>query len=530
MRTSDYSLNDVYPACRSVLTPDLWKRIVSEYPERTGPEGLSESLTIRKGEFGFQDFLPELARMEWALAFVRNEPLKMPERIETIGVNPSLRLLRNTWRNLITLIKPEKSETRAEPEPGDEFVLIWKDPDSSEVRVEPASDEALLALKIVVEGIDIREVARTGNLPISSIDALIDRGVRRGLLIAPPSKIRRDANFSVGQGIEESFLSAPVFTLQWHITQACDLRCKHCYDRSERSSMPIDKALKVLDELYDFCKARNVGGQVSFSGGNPFLHPHFIELYRAASERGFALAILGNPVARGRIEEVLRIEKPVFFQVSLEGLREHNDFIRGAGHFERTLAFLGLLRDLEIYSMVMLTLTKDNIDQILPLAGILRGLTDLFTFNRLSMVGEGARLRLPIRGEYAAFLDSYQKAAETNPVIGLKDNLINILRFRKGRDLFGGCTGYGCGAAFNFLSLLPDGEVHACRKFPSGIGNIFDSDLAGIYDSKSAGRYRQGCKACSSCAIRPVCGGCLASAYSHGLDVFEERDPYCFVE
>ena len=34
---------------------------------------------------------------------------------------------------------------------------------------------------------------------------------------------------------------------------------------------------------------------------------------------------------------------------------------------------------------------------------------------------------------------------------------------------FGGCTGFGCGAAFNFMAVLPDGEVHACRKVP-----IFD--------------------------------------------------------
>jgi len=27
-----------------------------------------------------------------------------------------------------------------------------------------------------------------------------------------------------------------------------------------------------------------------------------------------------------------------------------------------------------------------------------------------------------------------------------------------------------------------------------------------------------------------VCGGCLASAYSHGLDIFEKKDPYCFIK
>jgi selenobiotic family peptide radical SAM maturase len=180
--------------------------------------------------------------------------------------------------------------------------------------------------------------------------------------------------------------------------------------------------------------------------------------------------------------------------------------------------------------MVMLTLTKDNIDHVLPLGEMLRDHTKAFFFNRLSMVGKGASLQLPSQDEYISFLEAYMAATEENPVLGLKDNLFNILRYEKGNGVFGGCTGYGCGAAFNFLAVLSDGEVHACRKFPSPIGNIFEQSIADIYDSEIARKYRAGCNACRSCTIRPVCGGCLAMAHSYGLNIFEERDPYCFME
>jgi selenobiotic family peptide radical SAM maturase len=179
--------------------------------------------------------------------------------------------------------------------------------------------------------------------------------------------------------------------------------------------------------------------------------------------------------------------------------------------------------------MVMLTLTSDNMDQVIPLAELLRDRADVFHFNRLSLSGEGANLRLPDREGYREFLQRYLEAARKNPVMGLKDNLINILRHEEGVEPFGGCTGYGCGAAFNFVSLLADGEVHACRKFPSPIGNIHDQGLAEIYDSDPAKRYRAGCGACTGCKIRAACGGCLASAHSHGLNVFEEKDPFCFM-
>jgi selenobiotic family peptide radical SAM maturase len=196
---------------------------------------------------------------------------------------------------------------------------------------------------------------------------------------------------------------------------------------------------------------------------------------------------------------------------------------------ERTLEFLPLLKELGIYSMVMLTLTRDNLGQVLPLAELLRDKVDAFFFNRLAQVGEGANLRGPGREEYAAFLEAYLEATAANPIMGLKDNLTNIIHHRKGLPLFGGCTGYGCGAAFNFLTLLPDGEVHACRKLPSLIGNVLENSLVEIYDSEAARRYRSGTEACRACPIRPVCGGCLAVAYGAGLDIFKDRDPYCFL-
>ncbi len=100
------------------------------------------------------------------------------------------------------------------------------------------------------------------------------------------------------------------------------------------------------------------GGKSLLTGGNPLLYPHFMEVYRGVSERAFSLAVLGNPVPEKTIENLIAIEPPVYYQVSLEGLPEHNDTIRGHGHFERVFDFLSVLRRFEIYSMVMLTLTQ----------------------------------------------------------------------------------------------------------------------------------------------------------------------------
>jgi selenobiotic family peptide radical SAM maturase len=517
-----------YPACRALLGASQWDRLAAQHAAAIADQALSAALERAAGD-GYPGFLSSLARLDEAGAHVQAGAALLPQEPERPLINPTLRIVDLPWKNLAPLLDPGRARSSARPVREDERVLLWYDPSMGRVRARPATDEDLLVLKMIVEEIPPESVASLGGLPVGAVDEAVSRAFSSGLLLAPPSRIRRDAErFSCESGIPEQYLSSPSFTLQWHITQTCDLHCKHCYDRSSRSEMKLDQALRILDGLRAFCRSKNVAGAVSFTGGNPLLHPEFTAIYRAAAERGFSIAILGNPSPAERIAELIAIRMPAFYQVSLEGLREHNDAIRGTGHFDRVLSFLEVLRSLKVYSMVMLTLTSANIDQVIPLAETLRGKADIFHFNRLSRVGEGADLRLPDPRKYQSFLHSYLKAAKTNPVMGIKDNLINIIRREQGEAPFGGCTGYGCGAAFNFVSLLADGEVHACRKFPSLIGNIHQQSLAQIYDSDEARLYRSGTSACRSCSLHPVCGGCLASAHSHGLNVLTDKDPFCF--
>ena len=327
---------------------------------------------------------------------------------------------------------------------------------------------------------------------------------------------------------------ADKFTLQWHLTHACDLHCLHCYDRSKLAGPKLHQAMAVLDELERFCEAHEVRGNVCLSGGNPFLYKGFFDVYASAAERGFGLSILGNPVGEEELDRLCAIRKPGYFQVSLEGLEEHNDHIRGEGFFERVMEFLPLLKARGIQAVVMTTLTSGNIDEVVPLARLLHGKADRFAFNRLAQVGEGASLGIPDKETYGRFMIDWmeagqQTASNGRSFLGYKDNLFNIDRHELGQKLYGGCTGFGCGAAFNFVALLPNGDVHACRKFPSMLGNIGQTPLTEIYASEGAARYRRGCTDCDGCAIRHRCGGCLAVSYGHGLDVFEERDPQCFM-
>ena len=515
-------MQHIFPATRLFLPRSLQDLMHS----CARPEDIPSLLETSSKEL--PDFVPELSRLELAQYTCSQSPQPQREG-QSRQINPSLQMVSTSWTGLTALVEATKRGNRPDPQPGSENILIWKEPQKGQVVTKAATQDDFLALKIAAEGLHPQSVALEHGLLPLALNSLLARVEQEGLIIAPASSIVRDV--AIVSPEQEwawpQYARASVFTLQWHVTQACDLRCRHCYDRSQRRHMPWGQALDVLDMFQAFCDHHHVQGQITFTGGNPLLYPHFSSLYQEASRRGFILAILGNPAQPDIVNTLHTIQPLAFYQISLEGLQEHNDWIRGQGHFERSLHFLSLLQDLHIPSQVMLTLTRDNIHQILPLARKLRGRTERFTFNRLSAVGEGASLHLPDKETYTAFMQDYLEAATEMPFLRLKDNLLNVQGWKEAGEVFGGCTGFGCGAAFNFISLLPDGEVHACRKFPSWIGTIQDSDLIDIYAGELAAGYRQGPVQCLGCSLRPVCGGCLAVISSAGLDVHTDRDPYC---
>src|SRR5262245_41400777 len=70
-----------------------------------------------------------------------------------------------------------------------------------------------------------------------------------------------------------------------YITEACQLRCKHCYmgGRLERAlKMPFDTITQTLTTW------RQMGGsKLTILGGEPTLHPHFGDAIRYAKSVGY---------------------------------------------------------------------------------------------------------------------------------------------------------------------------------------------------------------------------------------------------
>ena len=73
------------------------------------------------------------------------------------------------------------------------------------------------------------------------------------------------------------------FSFQWHITDECDQRCKHCYIFSGKGCtqlkrMTFEQMQDVIANCEDFCKMYHRRPYFYITGGDPILHPDFWKL------------------------------------------------------------------------------------------------------------------------------------------------------------------------------------------------------------------------------------------------------------
>jgi MoaA/NifB/PqqE/SkfB family radical SAM enzyme len=80
-------------------------------------------------------------------------------------------------------------------------------------------------------------------------------------------------------------------SLQIELTARCNERCIHCYIPHESKTRDMDTTL--LFSLLDQCRDMSVE-QIIFSGGEPMMHPNFLEMVSKTNWDGLKLRIFSN--------------------------------------------------------------------------------------------------------------------------------------------------------------------------------------------------------------------------------------------
>ena len=143
-------------------------------------------------------------------------------------------------------------------------------------------------------------------------------------------------NIPKNEELEEGYL----FHVQFHITNACNLRCKHCYEGIQHSheQWSLDDFKDAIDKLWSAFDKWRVRGEISLIGGEPTLHPHFGDFVSYLYERGDvdSISILSNGVSINSDVVKLIKECKCFLQVSIDGINEEkHDEIRGKGNYSK---------------------------------------------------------------------------------------------------------------------------------------------------------------------------------------------------
>jgi MoaA/NifB/PqqE/SkfB family radical SAM enzyme len=163
------------------------------------------------------------------------------------------------------------------------------------------------------------------------------------------------------------------------ITGRCNLRCRHCpWDKNSPGDLPVSAWKRIIDGLY----AKGVAVAV-IEGGEPTLYPGVADVIDYIGSKGMYSILITNATTG------LSGLSPDAFWISIDGMREFNDKIRGFGTFDKVV--LALTKNCGKKIATLTTLSRDNVSDIEPLCGFLSPLVDTIMFNFAYPYGDSRR-------------------------------------------------------------------------------------------------------------------------------------------
>lgn len=338
--------------------------------------------------------------------------------------------------------------------------------------------------------------------------------------------------------------------IQWHITSACPNRCIHCYMYGKdaayiaKDDLSTDQLLFIYEKV---CQFEDTTGykfnSFSITGGDPLYHDKGWPLIERLYHDNRSISILGIPeqINDTNIQKMKQFHVSTY-QVSLDGLKETHDRIRGKGNFDTTIDGIKTLNKQGIRCHVMFTVNNLNQNELFPLIKYLEEEAVNIGFAFDFMIGSIAAVtpnhpRMLTKEEAKEIISEYHRwqiarhSHQTTVKLLDKTMLNEVLSakdrgYRPGDIWFGGC-GIGEG-----LCILENGDVYPCRRLPINLGNLLNDSLDDVFisnDTLKQFRDRSGWKGCKDCSHFDICRGCPAVAYAFTGDPFEEM-PYCFLK
>ena len=265
----------------------------------------------------------------------------------------------------------------------------------------------------------------------------------------------------------------PLKTVFVHVTKACNLRCAYCYF-SANKPLPDEMATDEFARLWDGMVAVRPR-KVVFTGGEPLLRPDLFELLHGLRDADPDHCVLRCLNTNGHLvtPEVARnlVGLADEVRVSIDGLAERNDKLRGRGNFEAALRALDCFHDVGFEPKALVTLTSvcvADLEELLCL--LLSKKITRINLNAYRPIGRGA-----LHGEWKANPKEIRLAMA-------RAWSRNYPERPPPEDPVRPETCLNCGVG-SFLNIMPNGDVFPCHVLTDPefrCGNIRQQELPEI--------------------------------------------------
>ena len=257
-----------------------------------------------------------------------------------------------------------------------------------------------------------------------------------------------------------------------HVTNRCNLKCKHCVYTSGEWEMP-DMTLDTVKNLIPSFKKLGVK-EVHITGGEPLVNREFFDIAKCLHENGFGTRVQTNGILiTPEIAKKLKESGIEYVLISIDGLEKaHNSFRNNDKSFAYAVNAVKICLEAGLYTRVNTVINRSNVQDLPELIKFINTLKpDQHSFFYLTPVGRGKNIKdlMLSLEEWKNIEKIVEKAERENNCIE-KIRLQNVIKDKENDKK---CRDDNC-------LILANGDVYHCVFFiysPYKLGNIYNEDL-----------------------------------------------------
>lgn len=315
--------------------------------------------------------------------------------------------------------------------------------------------------------------------------------------------------------------------LNIYITNACNLKCKHCFMLSGKK---LENELTLGDWMKVLTSFKENGGEfVTFSGGEPLMFKNFPQIISHAHDLGLKSTVLSNGLLWS--DKLIHDLAPFIdeIQFSLDGVDEEtNSMVRGSGHFEKVVDTIVKFANAGVKTSVATTFTYDNLNENTQtryknLVDLIKEKTSgkdvFFKLSKKLLPGRDVHFTAEENEKYSAIIKDIEKHVDENAdyenfLAGHTANLVAI----------------NCG--LGGISVSSDGNVYFCNRINEmeSFGNVTEKPMSFFMEKGKEIHLATSVEnviPCKDCELRYICdGGCRIDDFDFAGKIQSSALPY----